>query len=394
MDEFQVIGREAELESIRSFIKTRLDDLKGGSLYVCGKSGTGKTAVTKQVYASLERVLEERQERGGDRRKRTKTLDPDFRLGWFVGAQSSPLLHQMAQALVHNVADAHLEEVLESCFSRTDRMHVLVVDELDLVPKDTVRKLFTWAQDGFNLILVGIANIVNAPLNLLNQANLKLEELPFAPYDAKQLESIVLSKLGHRAARFKQGAIEISARKVAAKSGDVRRIMELCERALDHVPPSEHVTVRDVMNQAKSSNAIQIQSLATQQVFALVACVRGSVDKKETSAEGVDEKEVRKAWTRLRDEWQVRVEGNVKEHLEALVQQGLVSESVSRARNRGSSKTETRRYRVLVSQQDLLTALTEGEEESTLDLALSRPIVRALQGVKVRAIANLHATGS
>lgn len=87
---------------------------------------------------------------------------------------------------------------------------------------------------------LGIANTMDLPERVLPRiaSRLGLNRLVYAPYTSAQLmtilDSVLPTTFGHeKAHRFNTFAIELCARKVAAVSGDVRRALEICRRALE-----------------------------------------------------------------------------------------------------------------------------------------------------------------
>ncbi|KAA0198594.1 putative Origin recognition complex subunit, partial [Fasciolopsis buskii] len=125
---------------------------------------------------------------------------------------------------------------------------ILVIDELDLLctrRQDVLYNLFDWparsacgrGRGRFSLIVLAIANTMDLPERLLLPrvaSRLGMTRLTFAPYSHQQLVQIVRARLmGIVSAVFHEKAIELAARKVAAVSGDVRRVLDICRRAAE-----------------------------------------------------------------------------------------------------------------------------------------------------------------
>ena len=113
-----------------------------------------------------------------------------------------------------------------------------MVDELDLLVtrnQSVLYNLFDWpTRKDSRLVVVGIANTMDLPERLLPRINsrLGLHRVNFQPYAQEQLQQIIKARLSGLAA-FKDKAVELASRKVAAVSGDVRRALELCRRAAE-----------------------------------------------------------------------------------------------------------------------------------------------------------------
>ncbi|CRK14043.1 hypothetical protein BN1708_017219, partial [Verticillium longisporum] len=93
--------------------------------------------------------------------------------------------------------------------------------------------------------MVGIANALDLTdrfLPRLKSKNLKPDLLPFHPYSAAQIKSIITTRLKSLLPEGSQqtsapfihpAAIELCSRKVASQTGDLRKAFEICRRALD-----------------------------------------------------------------------------------------------------------------------------------------------------------------
>lgn len=119
---------------------------------------------------------------------------------------------------------------------------VLFVDELDLLrtkKQSILYHLFDWPnRKNSNLIVLAIANAMDLPERfLLNRVSsrLGLTRLSFQPYHYRDLEKIVRSRLDDIKEKdvFDSDALQLICRKVAAVSGDARRVLDICRRSLE-----------------------------------------------------------------------------------------------------------------------------------------------------------------
>ncbi|CAI5459149.1 unnamed protein product [Closterium sp. Yama58-4] len=102
-------------------------------------------------------------------------------------------------------------------------------------PGGVLYNIFEWTTwSSARLAVIGIANTVDLPERLLPRiaSRMGLHRVPFAPYTRHQVETIVAARL-HACELFAPRAIELAARKVASVSGDVRRALEICRRAVE-----------------------------------------------------------------------------------------------------------------------------------------------------------------
>jgi Cdc6-like AAA superfamily ATPase len=439
LEERRIIGREKELTHIRNFLNSHLEQKKGGSLYVCGRSGTGKTEAMRQIYEGLQKfILTSNEQENKSTSKRSKT-QPNIRLCWLNGSAfgasfSSTLANELC--LTSSTVKSNAETVLERNFRDQTTMFVVVTDEIDLLPPDTVRKLFSWATEKSSFILIGIANVVNAYADLFKLQISPPEELPFPPYDAKQLFEIVRVKIGpEKSLMFQPEALEYASKK--AKSGDVRQLLSVCEKSLIQAgvfsKPDKKVTMLDVVR-AVASQCIYsriIQDLPVQCRFAIVACTIAASSNNEGSKpseqeklqpvesskqypQAVDEKQVKDAWNKLREWWKIPIEGDIGDHLRTLRDNQLletvnVSSGAKGKQKSNSSSGKGPKYKILPNRDEILDGLIAEEKEEEQDseainqssskhptaepeLLKRRPIIMAFNGIRpARMIANMHA---
>lgn len=181
---------------------------------------------------------------------------------------------------------------------------VVLMDELDLLvtKKQTVMyNFFDWPSRPLSkLIVVAVANTMDLPERIMSNkiaSRMGLTRINFQPYKYDQLYAIVQSRLGGINA-FAKEAVEFAARKVSAVSGDARRALDICRRAVEIVelrqstsatsapigqaataPPS-HVTIAIVDEAIKemftSPSVAFIRSCSLHQKIFLVACMQRS----------------------------------------------------------------------------------------------------------------------
>lgn len=142
---------------------------------------------------------------------------------------------------------------------------VVVLDEIDHILSldlESLYRVFEWSMlKSSRLLLVGIANALDLTdrfLPRLKSRNLKPELLPFLPYSAVQVKTIIIKRLKSLLPEdkaeagfipfFHPAAIELCSRKVSSQTGDLRKAFEICRRALDLV---ENETRLNLENDAK-----------------------------------------------------------------------------------------------------------------------------------------------
>lgn len=165
-----VVGRSSEFEELFDVVSTFLNERRGGSIRLAGQPGQGKTLTTSWLIKTLEK----HDEMDGVARFSDVT--------WIVGAS----LHGGCKELCHSLdiafegtSEEHCKAALRNVLlkstpgnsSRSSKsrsrsvvddhapMRIIVVDEIDMLPKNIFQSLMQLANhDNSNFILIGLAN--------------------------------------------------------------------------------------------------------------------------------------------------------------------------------------------------------------------------------------------
>ncbi|KAF2109099.1 cell division control protein Cdc6 [Lophiotrema nucula] len=228
-----LFGRDAERKELETFISTRTRAKKSGCIYVSGPPGTGKSAFVNQICTS---IATERSIKSG-----------------YVNCMSVKNAGDLYRALleefmdVSEVAGGDEMETLRKLFMKRKASYVVTLDEVDYLlglDMELLYNIFEWSlQKSSGLVLVGIANALDFTdrfLPRLKARGLKPHLLPFLPYTAPQIASVITAKLkallpaGATHVPFiHPTAIQFLSKKVAAQSGDLRKAFDICRRAID-----------------------------------------------------------------------------------------------------------------------------------------------------------------
>ncbi|KAJ3045302.1 Origin recognition complex, subunit 1 [Rhizophlyctis rosea] len=203
--------REREFDKIYEKLVEVVEEGAGDCIYISGVPGTGKTATVQRVIRQLMADVEE------------EILSP-FQYVEINGMKLTDPTQayvQLWEALSGNrAAPLQAADLLNKRFSTPSpgrQPVVVLVDELDLLVnknQKVIYNLFDWPfHPHSRLIVIAIANTMDLPERLLNT-------------------KIVHSRLEGVEA-FESSAIEFCARKVGAVSGDARRALDICRRAVE-----------------------------------------------------------------------------------------------------------------------------------------------------------------
>ncbi|KAK4188006.1 putative origin recognition complex subunit 1 [Podospora australis] len=227
--------RESEFSLVYSHLEAAITDGTGTCIYISGTPGTGKTATVREVVSHLDAAV------------RADELD-DFIFVEINGMkitdphQSYSLLWEALKG--QRVSPAQALDLLEREFSHPSPRRVpcvVLMDELDqLVTKNqgVMYNFFNWpGLRHSRLIVLAVANTMDLPERTLSNkisSRLGLTRITFPGYNHEQLMRIVQSRLEHVPGDIVDAdAVQFAARKVAAVSGDARRALDICRRAVE-----------------------------------------------------------------------------------------------------------------------------------------------------------------
>lgn len=236
----KVIGREAERTQLTKFISVAIESRVGGCTYVSGPPGTGKSALVHEIMQDFQAQSTKVAIVNCVSLKSSK--DVLARLNEEFGSvQGSPKSPRASLAKLFTTKKANSE------------MCLVLLDEIDTLlggDCEVLYSIFEWAMHpSSSLILIGIANALDLTdrfLPRLKQRNVKPQLLPFLPYSAQQISTIISHKLrsllpdGTTASSdfiplMHPAAIQLSGKKIASQTGDLRKAFSLVRRAIDQI---------------------------------------------------------------------------------------------------------------------------------------------------------------
>ena len=228
-------GREKEFFTVYKYLHDAITDGTGACIYIAGTPGTGKTATVRDVVTNLNNAVlaDELEDFNFVEINGMKVTDPQ---------QSYSLLWEALKG--DRVSSTHALDLLEHEFSHPSPRRipcVVLMDELDqLVTKNqsVMYNFFNWPQSRHSrLIVLAVANTMDLPERTLSNkisSRLGLTTITFPGYDHKQLMSIITSRLeGVPGNIIDPDAVQFAARKVAVVTGDARRALDICRRAVE-----------------------------------------------------------------------------------------------------------------------------------------------------------------
>jgi origin recognition complex subunit 1 len=247
--------RTAEFETVFTHLSAAITEGTGTCIYISGTPGTGKTATVREVVSQLNAAVlaEEMDDFIFVEINGMKVTDPH---------QAYSMLWEALKG--DRVAPSHALNLLEREFSHPSPRRVpcvVLMDELDqLVTKNqsVMYNFFNWpALRHSRLIVLAVANTMDLPERTLSNkisSRLGLTRITFPGYKHTDLMEIISSRLANVPGSIVDpDAIQFASRKVAAVSGDARRALDICRRAVEIAEEkSEEIARTSVTNQTRA----------------------------------------------------------------------------------------------------------------------------------------------
>ncbi len=226
--------RENEIKQLAGILAPLLRMEKSSNVFIYGKTGTGKTLCVRHIMSSMVEIAKQN---SINLRvfylncKLKRIADTEYRL-----------IAQLAREFGVEVPATGLptDEVYKIFLKELDKEKIVlltILDEIDqLVDKTGDGILYNLTRINSELknsevSLIGISNdlVFTDNLDPRVKSSLSEEELVFPPYNALQLQKILLqrTKLAFKDEVIEEGVIEKCAAYAAREHGDARRALEL-----------------------------------------------------------------------------------------------------------------------------------------------------------------------
>ncbi|KAM9295993.1 cell division control protein 6 homolog [Gastrophryne carolinensis] len=229
-----LLGREKETKTMLDFLNAHVASGKPGSLYISGAPGTGKTACLTKMLQENKEVL-----------KGAKTVYINCMRLRSSQAVFPAIAEEISGLSKSSLAGKDLVRCLEKMVTSKGPAILLVLDEMDQLDskgQDVLYTVFEWPWLlNSRVVLIGIANALDLTDRILPRLqarpNCKPQLLNFSPYSKDQIATILQERLKRVSGDqvLDNAAIQFCARKVSAVSGDARKALDICRRAVEIV---------------------------------------------------------------------------------------------------------------------------------------------------------------
>jgi len=223
--------RENQIRLLGETVAPVLKDARSSNIFIYGKTGTGKTAVTKYVLSHLEAKAKEYGASVKFCYVNCRMTGTEYRV--FANlSQSVGLAIPFTGLSVGEVFDR-----FRTGLDASKTLLIVVLDEIDALVKergDSLLYELTRINETLRksrVSIIGISNDLRLKefLDPRVFSSLSEEEMIFRPYDASELHNILLerSKLSFNEGVLSEAALNVCSALAAAEHGDARRALDL-----------------------------------------------------------------------------------------------------------------------------------------------------------------------
>ncbi len=222
--------RDNKFEELAKILAPALRGGAPSNIFIYGTTGTGKTAVTKQVLAKLKERAESRSLAFKYSYLNCQHVDTKYRV-----------LTQLCEDIGIDVPFTGLHfdiiyQKFKEALDELDTLHVTVLDEVDMLYRKSSESLYILTRMNSDLqdskiSIIGITNDVNfkETLDPRIRSSLSEEEIVFSPYTAEQLQDILSQRaeVAFHKDVLEFGVINLCSAIGAQQHGDARRSLDL-----------------------------------------------------------------------------------------------------------------------------------------------------------------------
>ncbi|MCI4383679.1 hypothetical protein PGIGA_G00029450 [Pangasianodon gigas] len=264
----RLLSRETERGVIVSFLEKHVVPGKPSSLYISGAPGTGKTACLNCVLQERTAFL-----------KGVQTV--------VINCMTLRSSHSIFPVLAEKLGTSrcHSDGKLEKLLTSSGPTVLLVLDEMDQLDskaQDVLYTIFEWPYlPNSRLCLIGIANALDLTDRILPRLQAKPHCRPqllhFPPYSRQELAAIVQDRLTQVSEEgvLDAAAVQFCARKVSAVSGDARKALDICRRAVEMVESNNRSKMSSELTNTTTNTNTKAARVSVPQVARVLSEVYG-----------------------------------------------------------------------------------------------------------------------
>ncbi|CAI49639.1 Orc1-type DNA replication protein [Natronomonas pharaonis DSM 2160] len=309
-----IVERDDEIDAYRTALKDVLFGRNPSNVFIYGKTGVGKTAVTEYIMNALQTEV--------SRRDAADELHVHFR------NCNGDTVYRTVRALVNSIRGHNREKFPETGLSTSHALETLyeemdslggtflfVLDEIDhLSDPNTLLYELPRARSNGHLenARVGVIGISNnytfrSSLSPKVKDTLMEKEIAFSPYDAGELQSILTARAEKALVdgACEESAIRLAAAKAAKDTGSARQAIDLLreggdvaeEHGAEAITDSHIEVASERVQRGRVQNKLRDQTMHGQLILEAIA-------RLEADGEApVRSKEVQDSYERVAGRW-------------------------------------------------------------------------------------------
>jgi len=289
--------RECEIDGLATILVPALRDETPSNVFIYGKTGTGKTAVTK--YVGKELVL-----KGEETGKKVNFI--------YINCEVVDTQYRLLQNIANHFIDDWSERIpftgwptdevyskLKQMIEKESGVIVIILDEVDKLKGDeALYNLSRINSDLKNakLSIVGLSNDLKFTefLDPRVKSSLGEENMIFPPYDAKELEDILNQrvKIALKPDSIEEDVVPLCSALAAQEHGDARRALDLLRMSAELAERSKSLKiskkhVRLAQNKIEIDRIIEVvRTLPTQSKLILLAILLQEKQNQKSGSSG------------------------------------------------------------------------------------------------------------
>jgi cell division control protein 6 len=289
--------REREIDGLATILVPALRDETPSNVFIYGKTGTGKTAVTKYVGREL---LSKGEETG----KKVNFI--------YINCEVVDTQYRLLQNIANHFIDDWSERIpftgwptdevyskLKQMIEKESGVIVIILDEVDKLKGDEA--LYNLSRINTDLknakvSIVGLSNDLKFTefLDPRVKSSLGEENMIFPPYDAKELEDILNQrlKIALKEDSIDQDVVPLCSALAAQEHGDARRALDLLRMSAELAERSKSLKiskkhVRLAQNKIEIDRIIEVvRTLPTQSKLILLAILLQEKQNQKSGSNG------------------------------------------------------------------------------------------------------------
>jgi cell division control protein 6 len=290
----KLISRELQLKQVASLFAPALKGDKPHNAFIYGKTGVGKTAITKYVLLELDQEVSKLNARVRSTFVNCKQINTTTKILKRICNAVAPEVEIPATGL----ATSEYYDRLWKILNNFDGTIIVVFDEVDKIEDDGILYNLSRARENMDVTngfisVLGISNDLNYKDNIdvRTLSSFGNKEFVFPPYDASQLREILEDRasIGFRQGVLESEVIPLCAALAAQEHGDARKALTLLEYAGEIAVEKGNsiiteAEVREAQERSEMDRIVEAtKTLPMHEKIALLGIVSGGMKEMDTN---------------------------------------------------------------------------------------------------------------